>query len=89
MKKLPKITVHHHRNMPSFRWFVNGKAHYRIIKDVKNIEMERTQLGMELLNGISKKTAGQQQKAAEQQQKTLVDHIEDFYQDLLTVAAPK
>jgi integrase len=83
MKKLPKITVCRHRDMPSFRWFVNGRARYRLIKNSKNIETERTQLGVELLNGTTKKVVEQQH------QKTLADHIEDFYQDLLTVAAPK
>jgi len=82
MKKLPKITVCRHRKKPSFRWFVNGKAHYRVVKNPKNIEMEQIQLGAELLNGTTTKTA-------KQREKTLADHVEDFFQDLLTVATSK
>ena len=82
MKKLPKITIRQHRGKPHFRWFVNGKSRYRVIKDPQNIEMERIRLGADLLNGTTA-------KVAEQRQKTLADHIEDFHQDLLTVASPK
>ena len=82
MKKLPKITVYHHRGRPAFRWFMNGKACYRVIKNPDNIESEQIQLGVELFNGTP-------QKEIEQQTKTLANHLDDFYQDLLTVASPK
>ena len=82
MTKLPKITVHRHRGMPSFRWFVNGRAHYRVIKDLARIESEEIQLSADLLSGTTA-------KAAEQRQKSLSGHVDDFFQDLLTVAAPK
>ena len=69
-KKL-EITVHKHRGKPSFRWFVNGKARYRIIQDLTRIQSEEVQLRVELVNGTTK-------KIIEQRQKTLADMLRIF-----------
>jgi hypothetical protein len=89
MKEDLKITIHKHRGKPSLRWFVNGKAHYRVIRDLAHVQAEEVQLRVELQTGASRKAIKRQQADAERRQKTLADHIEDFYQDDLTKATPK
>ena len=82
MRTLPTISVCQHRDKPHFRWYQNGRPRYRVIRDVRNLETERIQLSAQLLNGTPA-------KISEQQHKSLEDHVEDFYQDLLATASPK
>ena len=85
-----KITVVKHRKKMCFRWFVDRKARFRVIKNLANVQAEEIQLRVDLQTGqtqkVKRQTTKQQQDKLAESHKSLNSHIEDFYQDISTIS---